>query len=38
MPHTPTIDTAAIESALRDPQTKVVAMLCSCVLKKLETW
>ena len=38
MPHTPTIDTASIESALRDPETKVVAMLCSCVLKKLETW
>ena len=38
MPHTPTIGTAAIETALRDPETKVVAMLCSCVLKKLETW
>ena len=29
---------AAILSALRDPETKIAAMLCSCVLKKLEYW
>ena len=29
---------AAILSALRDPETKIAAMLCSCVLKKLEHW
>ncbi len=47
MPHTSTnsgsspamgTEPAAILSALRDPETKIAAMLCSCVLKKLEYW
>ena len=37
MPHTPTIDTASIESALRDRPTKSVAKMCSCALKTMES-
>ena len=47
MPHTSTnsgsspalgTEPAAVVSALRDPEINVAAMLCSCVLKKLEHW